>query len=104
MARLRSRCVESNRSTSDVRAAQARTVAQGSRVDEVSRRRWPQLSVQLEASFADPTLPGSDLRAGLGVALPLFGRGADAQAAAEAVRDAALAEQTAAQRNIARAS
>ncbi len=85
----------------EVRTAQARVSASSALIAVQERRALPQLSLDLEAAIADPTLPGSDLRAGVGVSLPLFGRTSEAQRAAVAERSVAQAEQSATQHAIA---
>jgi len=76
----------------EARAAAARAEVESARVGEARASRWPALSLDLEALYDDPTLPGNDYRVGLTLELPLFGRGGARQQAAEASRAAALAE------------
>jgi outer membrane protein TolC len=76
----------------EARAAAARAEVERAKVGEARAPRWPALSLDLEALFDDPTLPGNDYRVGLTLELPLFGRGGARQEAAEASRRAALAE------------
>ncbi len=76
----------------DARAAAARAEVEAARVGEARAARWPALSLDLEALYDDPTLPGNDYRVGLTLELPIFGRGGARQEAAEAARKAAFAE------------
>ena len=75
------------------RAAEAEVSASQARIDVANLARYPQLSLDLEAAIDDPTLPGSDLRAGVGLTLPLFGRGS-------AKANAALAQKLTAEADI----
>ncbi len=72
--------------------ARARSRAAGAEAEQAARACWPELSLEGEAAIADPTLPGTDVRGSLAVALPLFSGRADAQRAAELRHGAALAE------------
>ncbi len=76
----------------EARAAAARADVERAKVGEARASRWPALALDLEALIDDPTLPGNDYRIGLTMELPLFGRGAARQKAAEAARRAAIAE------------
>lgn len=73
----------------DAQVAAARTDAEGARVVEASRARFPHLSLDLEAAVDDPTLPGNDYRLGLNLEIPIFGH-------TSAAIDAAAARQVAA--------
>ncbi len=76
----------------DARAAAARADVEKAKVGEARASRWPALSLDLEAMIDDPTLPGNDYRIGLTLELPIFGRGAAKQQAAQASQRAAVAE------------
>jgi len=76
----------------DARAAAARADVEQAKVGEARASRWPALSLDLEALIDDPTLPGNDYRIGLTVELPIFGRGAARQRAAQASQRAAVAD------------
>jgi len=76
----------------DARAAEARASAERARTGEARAARWPELSLDLEAMIDDPTLPGSDYRVGLTLAVPLFGKRGAAEHAAAARHRAALVE------------
>jgi outer membrane protein TolC len=78
------------------KAAEARVGAEASKVDVARHERFPRLSFDIEADVDDPTLPGTDVKIGLGVELPLFGHTGAAQRAAEASRRAASEERQAA--------
>ncbi|HKE16352.1 MAG TPA: TolC family protein [Kofleriaceae bacterium] len=76
----------------DARAAAARIGVERAREGEARAARWPELSVDLEAMIDDPTLPGSDYRVGLTLAVPLLGKRGAAEAAAAATGRAARIE------------
>lgn len=61
-------------------------------VEQAEAGKWPVLALDADAGIDDPTLPGTDVRLGFSVALPLFGRAGAKQAAAIARRDAVQAE------------
>jgi cobalt-zinc-cadmium efflux system outer membrane protein len=84
----------------DVLVPEARARAEQARVEQAARSRWPVLALDFEADLNDPTLPGNDFRVGPSLELPLLGRGAEREAAAEASRDAALAERDRARREV----
>jgi cobalt-zinc-cadmium efflux system outer membrane protein len=73
----------------EAQVAAARTDAEGARVVEASRARFPHLSLDLEAALDDPTLPGNDYRLGLNLEIPIFGHTAQAIDAAAARQVAA---------------
>jgi outer membrane protein TolC len=79
----------------EARAAAARVAAEAAHVAQAHRARFPQLGLELEADIDDPTLPGTDLRAGLRLDVPLLGRGGDAERAADGRRRAAELERDA---------
>jgi len=79
----------------DVRAATARADAEGARVVEARRARWPRLALDLEGMIDDPTLPGSDVRVGVSLEIPFLGKAGAEARAAEARRAAALLERDA---------
>ena len=83
------------------RAALAQVSASQARIDVANRERYPQLSLELEAAIDDPTLPGSDLRAGVGLTLPLLGRGSEKEHAARSEKLTAEAETAATQHALA---
>ena len=77
-------------------AARARLVERDA-ASSRARMQWrPNLAVELQASFGDPTLPGTDLFAGLSIEVPVFGhvgaqvRAAERDAAAERARASAV--------------
>jgi cobalt-zinc-cadmium efflux system outer membrane protein len=76
----------------DARVAAARTDAEAARVALAERERFPKLSLDLEAAFDDPTLPGNDYRLGVNLELPIFGHTSAAIDAANARRAAARTE------------
>ncbi|HEX7481466.1 MAG TPA: TolC family protein [Polyangiales bacterium] len=84
----------------EVRAALARANVDAAHVKQAERARWPKLALLVEASIDDPTLPGSDMRTGVGVEVPLLGRTAETIATAQAFERAARAEQDATQRDL----
>jgi outer membrane protein TolC len=83
------------------RALKAEVSASHARVEVASHQKYPKLSLELEAAIDDPTLPGSDLRAGVGIALPLMGRGSEAENAARSEQRAAEADVVASQQALA---
>jgi cobalt-zinc-cadmium efflux system outer membrane protein len=84
----------------DVAVPEARAREEAARAALASRERWPTLAIDLEADVDDPTLPGTDVRVGPVLELPLFGRGAEQVEAAEARQRAALAERDAARQEV----
>ncbi len=76
----------------EVVLAQARAQASGAQVAEARKAEWPTLALEGEASVDDPTLPGTDFRAGVSLDLPLFSGLGDATHAAELRAQAAEAE------------
>ncbi len=84
----------------DVRAAEARVGVGAAHVDQAKLARWPKLAVLVEASIDDPTLPGSDLRTGVGIEVPLLGRTGEAITTARTLQRAARAEQDAMTREL----
>jgi cobalt-zinc-cadmium efflux system outer membrane protein len=66
------------------RAATAQLAVETTRIAEAQAGRWPSVSLDTEAAFDDPTLPGTDLRVGLTLSLPLLGRHGAAERAAVA--------------------
>jgi cobalt-zinc-cadmium efflux system outer membrane protein len=85
LAALRARAA----SHPDVTAADADVAAGAAGVSQAERARWPHLSLDAEADVSDPTLPGTDVRVGLSLEIPLFGRTTPALRAARTARDAA---------------
>jgi len=59
----------------DARVAGAAVTVAHAASDEARRARWPLIALDLEVSAFDPTQPGTDVRAGVTVELPLLGRG-----------------------------
>lgn len=84
----------------DARAAAARVATERAHVDKAYRARFPALSLDLEADIDDPTLPGTDLRGGLVLEIPLLGHGGDAQHAAELQLRAAELDETAVKKTV----
>jgi outer membrane protein TolC len=77
------------------RVAGAQVDAEAARVDEARAARWPHLALDLESAIDDPTLPGSDVRVGLSLEVPLFGKAGAGEHAAAARRAAAEARRAA---------
>jgi outer membrane protein, heavy metal efflux system len=76
----------------DVRVQEAQAAAAAARLKLARRGRWPTVALNAGADWSDPTQPGTNKWAGLGVGIPL-GAGAAADVAmAESDREAALLE------------
>jgi outer membrane protein TolC len=84
----------------ELRVASTKVDEEGARVQVAHAERWPKLALDIAGAIDDPTLPGSDLRVGLSVEVPLFGKGGEAEQAAAARRGAAEAERAAVRRTV----
>jgi len=83
-----------------LRTADAKVAAEAAQITAAERHMWPELSLQLEAGIDDPTLPGSDLRVGVGAQLPIGSRLGQAADAARARQNVARAERESATRTL----
>lgn len=82
----------------EVRAAEARAHLTDTQKDEADAAGWPGLALEAEASIDDATLPGTDLRGGVALEIPLFAHHGAAVEAAQARQAAARSALDAAQR------
>jgi outer membrane protein TolC len=85
-----------------VRTAGLRRIGEGAAAERrIGAERWPGLALEAQASFDDPTQPGTDLLIGVALDLPVFGRIGDRLRAAHAQTEVARAELAATEAQIA---